>query len=170
MQWPHLVRRFFGSVVPRQPTQAEEAWLLSLLRPTEAALYRAQSPQDRSHSVTCALRVRDDLGAAATNSIVVASALHDVGKTQAHLGTYSRVLATVVGMVLPRGKVEDLSARGGYLGRVGTYLRHDEIGADLLMEAGCHRTIVAWAFEHHHRPESWTIDPKIAEALARADG
>jgi hypothetical protein len=54
--------------------------------------------------------------------------------------------------------------------RVGMYLTHDRIGADLLRAAGSDQLTVAWAGEHHQPPETWTVDRRVAQALKDADG
>ena len=46
--------------------------------------------------------------------------------------------------------------------RIGLYLRHDRVGADLLSSAGSDPLTVAWAGEHHRPPERWTVDARSA--------
>lgn len=169
MEALHLVRRFFGSVRRRTPAPAEEAWLRGLLSPAEDELYLAQSAADRVHSVDCALAARESLGVEATRPIIVASALHDVGKTAAGLGTMGRVGATLVAAVLPARAVEAWRDRRGWRGRVGRYATHDRHGCTLLQAAGSHPVVVAWAREHHLDRAEWTIDLDVADALWRAD-
>jgi hypothetical protein len=164
----HLTKRFFGSLRATDPTPSEEEWLIALLTEAEEQLYRAQDSVDRRHSIECALRIRDALGPHATGPIVVASALHDVGKAGTVLGTFGRAVATVVGKVLPRATIDSWSSGDAWRGRVGTYLRHDERGAQMLARAGSHPTVVAWAGEHHDR-SLWTIEAATAEALLAAD-
>ena len=53
------------------------------------------------------------------------------------------------------------------VGRVGRYLCHDEIGAEMLAEAGGDALTIAWAREHHLPPERWTV---AAEVGAVAEG
>ena len=57
----------------------------------------------------------------------------------------------------------------GFTRRVGLYLLHPELGADLLSVAGSDPLTVAWAREHHLPPAEWTIDREVAEALNEAD-
>ncbi|HXW79798.1 MAG TPA: HD domain-containing protein [Acidimicrobiales bacterium] len=54
--------------------------------------------------------------------------------------------------------------------RVGLYLAHDRVGAELLASAGSHDLTVTWAREHHMPPTRWTVDRKIGGALKEADG
>ena len=42
--------------------------------------------------------------------------------------------------------------------RIGLYLRHDGVGAELLDRAGSDPLTVAWAGEHHRPPERWSVD------------
>jgi hypothetical protein len=169
MEARHLIRRFFGSVRRRTPAAAEEAWLRGLLSPAEDELYLAQSAVDRVHSIDCALAARASLGVKASRAVIVASALHDVGKTDAGLGTMGRVGATLVAMVVPAGRVEGWRDRSGWRGRIGRYATHDRHGCALLQRAGSHPIVVAWAREHHLDRSEWTIEADVAEALLRAD-
>lgn len=160
----HLARRFFTSIRPVSMNAADEAWLLSLLSPAEVELYRAQPLQDRLHAVACALAVRE-LG----DDISVASALHDVGKSEARLGTMARVGATVVGAVVPVRVLDGWLGSPGVRCAIATYKRHDVRGADALARAGSSELTVAWAREHHRRPSEWTLDTDAGRALLAAD-
>jgi hypothetical protein len=56
--------------------------------------------------------------------------------------------------------------------RMGRYAAHDDLGAELLTEAGARAPAIAWA-RAHHRPEGWAatgIPPQVCRALAAADG
>ncbi len=53
--------------------------------------------------------------------------------------------------------------------RIGLYLRHDRVGAELLSEAGSDPLTVAWAGEHHRPPERWSVDARLGAALKLAD-
>ncbi len=165
----HLAARFVGSVFSRGPDPADEAWLLDLLGEEEARLYAAQSGPDRAHSVDCALVARRILGARATIPVIVASALHDVGKAEAGLGTLGRVAATVAGRAVGDERIDAWRAAEGARGRIGRYLRHDRRGAELLEAAGSHPMVVTWARQHHLDAGEWTLDAEVAEALAAAD-
>lgn len=170
MELWHLTKRFFESLLPREPTPGDEAWLIALLSSSEEELYRDQSAIDRDHSIRCALLARDILGSRATRPVVVASALHDVGKVDARLGTFGRVVATVLGAVLPDGQIERWRAGAGFRAEVGAYLNHANRGAELLMSAGSDPMVVAWACEHHLPRSEWSIDAELGDALRRADG
>jgi len=155
----HLVARFRWSLSSAPPEAADEQWLVDLLTPAQAHLYRAMSPQDRRHAVDCGRRVQD-LGP----DVIAASALHDVGKTESGLGTFGRVAAT---LLAPIAQVD----QPGFLGQAARYKQHPERGAAALGAAGSAELVVAWAAEHHRPEADWSpvIDPAIGRRLAAAD-
>lgn len=143
---------------------------MSLLSPAERALYHAQPTVDRAHSVACAIAVRDS-GAEPGDELVIASALHDVGKAQADLGTLGRVVATVVDAMVPDAVSRRwASERASLRHRFILYARHDQVGADLLGEAGSADLVVTWAREHHWPEDGRSIDPELGRVLQAADG
>lgn len=157
----HLARRFFGALDPRGPAAADEGWALDHLLPGEAALWARMSAPDRRHAVGVAREVARALGPRADRPVVAAALLHDVGKVEARLGTLARVPATLLGL---------LGGRSRWQGRLGTYLRHDVVGAELLRAAGADPLTSTWAEEHHLPPERWTLPADVAAALKTADG
>jgi hypothetical protein len=167
----HLVRRFFGSLRPGGPPPAERAWAESQLLPDELELWRRMPGPDRRHSAAVARRVERALGDRATRPVLAAALLHDVGKLDAHLRTYGRVVATLAGGVVGHDEavIRQWSLTTGFTRRVGLYLLHPELGADLLAVAGSEAVTVAWAREHHLPADRWTIDPDLATALHDAD-
>jgi len=159
----HLVRRFVGSLKPGDPPPADEAWARDVLLAGERPLWDRMSGPDRRHAVGVARRTEAALGHRATRPVVAAALLHDVGKVEAGLGTFARVGATVLAGVAGR---ERLARRRGRLGR---YLRHDVVGAELLAAAGSDPLTRTWAREHHLPPARWTVDPEVGAALKAAD-
>ena len=151
---PHLVRRFFQSIVDRGPDPAGEAWLLGLLTDAETDLYRQMSAADRSHALRSA-----KCPALAGDAQRVAAALHDVGKILAGLGTWARVGATLMGTAYPRG----------LRGRWADYQDHPRLGSEMLRDAGSTNLTVVWAAEHHLPLAKSTLPPELAAALAAAD-
>lgn len=132
------------------------------------------SGPDRRHAVGVAedaVELLRTAGIDPSREVVAAALLHDVGKVSAGLGTLARAAVTAAGLVLGRrGLVELCDGRRGLAGRVARYLCHDTIGAELLAAAGSDDLTRTWAAEHHRPPRSWTVDPRIADALKRADG
>jgi predicted HD phosphohydrolase len=115
----HLVRRFVGSVSPREPNPADTAWVDAQLLDAESQLWHRMSVADRRHTIAVARRF-EALGQWSREE-VAGALLHDVGKLDAGLGTLARVAATIVG---PRTT------------RFRRYHDHERIGAELLAMAG----------------------------------
>ena len=165
----HLVRRFFGSLRPGGPSRAEEAWACSHLLDAEVALWNRMSGSDRRHAAEVGRRLVEHLGGEADRPVVAAALLHDIGKIASGLGTYGRVIATLSAAAGGHASAYEWSQTGGFTRRVGLYLRHPELGGDMLELAGSDPVTVTWTREHHLPPEQWTLDPDIAAALKAAD-
>jgi hypothetical protein len=132
------------------------------------------SGPDRRHAVGVAHRAAADRGnadgAGVPREFIAAALLHDSGKVDSALGTFGRVAATVVAMVVGRLRVAAWGDRTkGWRARAGRYVRHDEIGARLLAAAGSHPFTVAWAGEHHLPERRWSVDLDLGHALKAAD-
>jgi hypothetical protein len=166
----HLSRRFFGSLWPRGPGAEAETWVARLLLPGELQLWHRLDGPDRRHAVGVARAVEASLApAGAPRPVLAAALLHDIGKLASGLGTYRRVVATVVGRATNGTKVGAWTQRRGFTRRVGLYLDHGPRGADMLALAGSDPLTVAWAREHHRPPDSWTVPPEVAAVLKAAD-
>jgi len=166
----HLVRRFLGSLWPGGPAAGDDAWATAQLLPGEVDLWRQMSAADRRHAVGVARRTAAELGDAATRPVLAAALLHDVGKVASGFGPWRRAIATVVGAVAGHQRAERWRSEGpAPLARVGRYLCHDAIGADLLAAAGSDPLTVTWAREHHLAPERWTLPAPVGVALKVAD-
>lgn len=116
----HLGRRFCGSLSRRPPETDEVEWALRQLLPGEATLWLQMPVQDRRHSIVVARRFQEH-AAASARAEVAGALLHDVGKTASSLGTFSRVVATLIG---PRTK------------RFRWYHDHESLGIQMLRAAG----------------------------------
>jgi HD domain len=116
----HLAARFFTSLSPAPPSVEAEVWVEDRLLPGERALWVQLGNQDRRHSAAVAQRFAE-LDPSASRALVAGAILHDVGKIECRLGTFSRVAATLVG---PHGK------------RFRAYHDHEEIGAAMAEAAG----------------------------------
>jgi hypothetical protein len=123
----HLVRRFLGSLSGAPPPSSDEAWAMSFMTEAEAALWQRLSNADRRHAIAVARRFAGRRPAAGREEMA-AACLHDVGKLDAGLGTFARVVATVVG---PR------------TARFRRYHDHEETGARWLQERGSAPVTVA---------------------------
>lgn len=165
----HLVRRFFGSVIPGGPSATDATWATEQLLPGEVELWQHMSRVDRRHAAGVARRTERALGAQAIRPVLAAALLHDVGKVDAGLGTYGRVIATLSAKVAGRDQAEAWSHATGFTRNVGLYLRHSEIGAESLEMAGSDPLTVSWAREHHLPESQWTVPVEVGHALKAAD-
>lgn len=165
----HLIKRFFGSLVPLGPPKRDRAWIDEQLTDGEAAVWRTMSRADRRHAAGVARRVERTLGHEATRPVLAAALLHDCGKTVSGLGTYGRVIATLSVKVAGHEQAVAWRETRGFTRRVGLYAQHPQLGADLLGMAGSAPLTVAWAAEHHLPPEQWSVPVPIGKALKDAD-
>jgi putative nucleotidyltransferase with HDIG domain len=120
-------------------------WVRSVLSPNEMHLWTKSAREDQQHSLVVLkrlLNIMPDAGKA----VQAAALLHDIGKFESDLGTFLRVVATVVG---PRTK------------RFAKYHDHEQIGLKMLEEAGSNPEIIALM--------SGNGDPKLVAILALAD-
>lgn len=176
----HLAGRFVGALSPRGPSATDERWAQGQLLPGEKALWDRMSGPDRRHAVTVArqaLALLEDGGPVPTRAVSAAALLHDVGKVESGLGTFSRVAVTLAAIALGRDRLAatppvavGAGRRPHWRRRVADYLTHDRIGGEWLREAGSDPLTAAWAEEHHLDPSRWSVDPRIAGALKAADG
>ena len=179
--WRHLAGRFFGALSPAGPSSNDEAWALGSLLEGEQVLWRRMSGPDRRHAVGVAREAVRLLGPEIPSREVVAAALlHDVGKVESGLGTFARVGVTLAAMAAGRDRLLTWTGSSpsgperqkslSWRGRVGMYLTHDRLGAELLERAGSNELTSTWAREHHLSPARWTVDSRVAGALKAADG
>jgi len=127
------------------------------------------SNPDRRHAVGVARRVERALGDEATDPVLAAALLHDVGKFTSGLGTYGRVVATLSAKVAGHEMAVAWSETRGFTRRVGLYLEHPRLGGDLLALAESDPLTVAWAREHHAPEDDWTVPVSIGRVLKAAD-
>jgi hypothetical protein len=135
------------------------------------------SGADRRHAVGVA---RDTISLLTPDQpprqVIAAALLHDVGKVESSLGTFARVGVTLAAVVVGRARLvrwaqsRPTMPRPSWRARIGLYLTHDRLGAELLRQAGSQELTVSWAGEHHLAPECWTVDARIGAALKAADG
>jgi hypothetical protein len=170
----HLARRFLGALRPGRPAAADDAWVQTFVNDGEYSVWAQLPNHDRRHSIGVARRVQRalaDTEYAGQPEWLEAALLHDVGKLDAHLGVFGRVGATLVGGIAGGDAAQGWSSRRGYARRVGLYLRHGELGAALIRDAGGTETAARWAAAHHVR-SAWTatgIPAPVVDALHAAD-
>jgi hypothetical protein len=165
--WGHLARRFFGALRPGGPSEEDRVWVEGVLEPGEFGLWARQPGHDRRHSAEVARQVEAALagGPHAGDSRWPACALlHDIGKLASGLGISTRVLAT-------GGAVADWEEHRGLRRRIALYLRHPEIGADMIRLAGGRDEVAHWACAHHDRAllDPTLVPAPVVAALVAAD-
>jgi putative nucleotidyltransferase with HDIG domain len=170
----HLTRRFAGSLRRRPPAADDLAWVESVLGPDAFALWCRQPSYDQRHSLAVARGVQAELAGSALADDprwCACALLHDIGKLDARLGVYGRVVATLAGAVAGHEMADAWSERGGYTRRVGLYLRHAELGADRIRLAGAPEEAARWAAAHHASPppDDLGIPERVVTALAACD-
>lgn len=169
----HLLARFFGSLRPR-PLDAETlAWVEQKLEPNELRVWEGLDRADRVESVAVARRFEAALAGTSDSTWTAAALLHDVGKQASAYGPVGRAVATLVVAVAGGDTVRGwVRVEAPVRGRMGRYAAHDDIGAQLLTEAGARAPVIGWAAAHH-RADRWAstgIPPQVCRALAAADG
>jgi hypothetical protein len=167
--WAHLTRRFVGSLRPGGPSAENRAWVESVLTDAELALWRRMYGPDRRHSVQVARDVERRLCAEATAAVLAAALLHDVGKLDARLRTYGRVVATLTIKLAGRDEVVAWRRARRLHRRLALYALHPQLGAEALTLAGSDPLTVAWTREHHDPRDTWTVAPAIADVLDACD-
>lgn len=174
MRTAHLVRRFVGALRPGAPPARDRAWVEAVLTPAELALWNRMPNQDRRHSVAVARRVEPQLAAIGEpddRRWLAAALLHDVGKVDCGLGVYGRVVATLAAAAAGRETADAWVTRRGFTRRVGLYLQHPRLGADMIRVVGGAEEAALWAAAHHD-PAMWdglAIPRPVVEVLVAAD-
>ncbi len=170
----HLVARFFGSLLPRQVTDDDRAWVASRLEAPEMSLWQEMPRADQVESVAVARRADAALSReeAHRDDYIAAALLHDVGKAEAGFGPFRRSLATLLGSLGVMRRVREGAAPRAFARRCALYLDHAAIGAQRIEAAGGRTPAAQWA-KAHHDPREWpTADIPLdaCRTLARADG
>jgi len=170
----HLLRRFLRSLWWGPPRADDLVWVESVLAPGERVLFDRLPRRDQRHLAGTGRRLQRALAGtehADDPRWLAAALLHDVGKHDARLGVYGRIVATVCGHFGGRDMPYAWSSKRGFTRRVGLYLRHGELGADMIRLAGGHDEAARWSAAHHF-PDEWAttgIPGVVVEALVEAD-
>ena len=122
----HLVRRFVTSLSRHPPSTADEEWARAWLTVGEGELWASMPVADRRHAIEVA-RAFLARRSAASRAEMAGALLHDVGKVPSRLGTFGRVVATILG---PRTR------------RFRMYHDHEVIGANMAAQAGSEQVTV----------------------------
>ena len=169
----HLAGRFFGSLRPGGPPARDRAWVAEMLTPEELALWQRLPKHDQRHTVEVARRVEAALAGSAHAGDTrwpACALLHDVGKLASDLSVFHRVLATLLGRAAD-WRLSEWEEFRGLRRRISLYLRHAEVGADMIRLAGGREEVAQWAYAHHDRSR---LDPSdfpasVVAALAESD-
>ena len=118
----------------------DRAEAFSHLGPELGGLFLRMAVRDQQHALRV-LRRLDGPGPL----LCQAALLHDVGKAEAPLGTVGRSLVVLAGATGTCRLLRRLPMVGG---RFNRYLRHAEIGAEMLRSAGANPDLVEIVAEH----------------------
>jgi hypothetical protein len=162
----------------------------TVLEPGEFGLWARQPGHDQRHSAAVARQVEAALAGgphAGDTRWLACALLHDIGKLASGLGIPARVLATLVGRTTD-GAVASRGTGGGppttaarpawvseeHRGlrrRIALYLRHPELGADMIRLAGGRAEVAHWAGAHHDRArlDPLLVPDPVVKALVAAD-
>jgi hypothetical protein len=168
--WRLLARRLISAVGEPRLDPADEAWAASLLTPAERDLWATLPPHDRSHSVEVARRVERRLAPTVHSSDtrwLAAALMHDVGKARSDLSTRERVMAALASKTVRLATARRWASHSaGVKRRIGAYLIHGEIGAEMIRAAGGREAVAAWTEVHQGYVRA--VSPEIPSVVARA--
>ena len=172
---PALATRAIVAARRAREDPADRAWVMTILTPPELALWNEQPEYDRRHAVRVAKRVERRLARTrygGDTRWLSAALMHDVGKIRSDLSLLERVVATLaskfVGVATARRWARSAAGRKR---RIGLYLIHAEIGAELIRAAGGRDEVAAWA-EAHQGDRDFAgagIPSPVVEALVGSD-
>lgn len=155
-EFGHLAARTFRSLRKPQVDTETQMWLFSYMSAREKLLFRSMPLSERAHGLDCALRIRAIDGCDSPD-VIVAAALHDVGKTSSALSTPGRIVASLLSLCFGQ-RLQGWATLEGLRAQIGRYLNHAEIGAEMLEEAGSKSFVVLWARCHHWPEDEIDLD------------
>jgi len=167
----HLAARFFGALSSATPRLEDVAWVETILTADEFEMWQHQPNHDRRHAIAVGRGVQSELAGTAFADDprwLACALLHDIGKLDARLGVYGRVVATMSGAVGGRSMADAWSERRGFTRRVGLYLRHPELGGVRIRVAGGAPEVARWAEVHHEKASERPVDLGIPDAVVAA--
>jgi hypothetical protein len=173
--WAHLAGRFVGALRPGGASPDDRRWVAGILNPGELGLWERQPGHDQRHTIEVARRLEQTLDGgphAGDPRWLACALLHDIGKLAAGLGIPGRVVATLFAKAAggPAG-LGDWEERRGLRRRIALYLRHGEIGGDMVRMAGGREEVALWATVHHQcsRLPPEALPAPVVTALVEAD-
>jgi hypothetical protein len=170
-----LVRRFIDSMRAPRLSLDDRAWVVSLLTRAELELWAGLGSHDKVHAVRVAKATRSKLaGTAYENDSrwLGAALMHDIGKLEANLAMHERAVATLAGRAVRLSTAMRWATGSlGFIRRLGLYLSHGAVGAEMIRRAGGRPELAAWAEVHQaYDLSSKSILPKfVLQALSAAD-
>ncbi len=140
------MRRFFGVLLAKPLDDVERSEVIGWLGPHLFELFSSQQVADQRHGLEVGRRVAAAEGS--TPDLVIAGAMHDVGKRHSGLGPLGRSVATVLIFVrLPLTR------------RMALYRDHGKVGAAELEALGAPQVAVEFARHHQYgRPEGFPVE------------
>ncbi len=173
--FPELMARALGAWRGTQLDAADLAWAKAILTPAEFDLWAGQSAHDQRHTIDVARRVERRLASTAHAGDTLWPAvalLHDVGKREADLALFERVVATLAARVVSVDRARRwMASRLRAKRRLGLYLLHGEVGAGLIRTAGGREPIALWAEVHQgdRTLDTPGLPGVVVEALIESD-
>lgn len=135
----------------------EYTWLQSILTPKEMALFTRQTLTEQRHALDVAIDLRrnktaisEKYGREAYRDLLLASLLHDCGKSLRPLKLWQRVFIVSTGF-FPVSWQKKLSLRKGILGNtLMIYRWHPSWGKHLAAKAGTNHQVQELILNHHN--------------------
>jgi len=151
----HLTRRFFDVLTAAPLSTEEAAEVEGWLGKPFAGLFFSQPHVDQRHGYEAARTVlSSDLD---DHDVVVAAALHDIGKRHARLGLIGRSFTSVA-----------MKTSLPMTARMRSYRDHGRVAAEELADMSAPVVAIEFA-RHHHGERPASIPPRIWDTLQRAD-
>lgn len=138
----------------------EYIWLEAVLKPDEFALFKRQTLTEQRHALDVANDIRNncqDISAAygkkAYNDLIVASLLHDCGKSLIELHLWQRIVIVTAGYLPVRIK-NFIAARINLVDKtLVVYEQHPAWGKRLAAKAGLNENVLN-LIQNHHTPQN----------------